>query len=471
VVMQVVYIAAMSRLLAPADFGVFALCDVVLRLVSYFADFSLGSAIIQAPQLTRRIFRQTQTVTLAIGGLFTAVVAACAGLSSVVSADPRLPEIVFLMAPSFILSSFGICHSGWLRRDHRFGRVAVAESVGFGIGYLGVGLGCALAGLGVYSLVAATLTQLALRSALMIALADEPFGLARPTRETTDILRFGGTVSVIGFLEFWGTNLDVAAIGRFVGTAALGQYNRASSLVGTPATYLGRVLTNALLPSFARSSREQAGRGTELGLTLLSGLIIPTMTIAAVTAGPLVATVLGPQWDEAQILLPYVCAAVTINTMNQVPATACEGQGVLGAMLRIQAFELALVVAGLGVVVALGWPTAAYAAVWIVAETVRHAAYLVVLRRRLGTSMRVLWSYAAAAAITLPAVGLCLLAQAWVRSPALALSLCLVLALVGVVATYAVLPSAPLRRAVRELDLIPKALPRGVQPVAKKVFG
>ena len=85
--------------------------------------------------------------------------------------------------------------------------------------------------------------------------------------------------------------------------------------------------------------------------------------------------------------------------------------------------------------------------------------------------MRVLWSYTAAAAVTLPAVGLCLLAQAWVSSSALALSLCLVLAVVGMLATYGVLPSAPLRRAVRELDLIPKAIPRRLQPAVKKVFG
>src|SRR5581483_1976934 len=105
---------------------------------------------------------------------------------------------------------------------HRYRTIAISELFGYFVGYFGVAIALALLGAGVFSLVAAGIAQ----PTIVALLQRHSAGIARtgpqsPARDLGPFLRFGGGVSLIGFVSFWGLQVDTLGVGRSIGAAAL----------------------------------------------------------------------------------------------------------------------------------------------------------------------------------------------------------------------------------------------------------
>src|SRR2546421_10614299 len=64
---NLVYTATVSRLLAPAAFGLMAMANLVILFTQYFARMGLASAVVQKPDLSKDEIRASSTVGIAIG--------------------------------------------------------------------------------------------------------------------------------------------------------------------------------------------------------------------------------------------------------------------------------------------------------------------------------------------------------------------------------------------------------------------
>ncbi len=124
-------------------------------------------------------------------------------------------------------------------------------------------------------------------------------------------------------------------------------------------------------------------------------LILPLCAGMAVAAPELVTVLLGPRWDQAAVVLPFLAAATGLGMMSHVAGVVCEARGVLDAKLRLQAVHVA-VLAGL-LALAAGGPLVGYAAALAAAELLRQVLYNRLLHRVLAVTAReVAQRYAAA---------------------------------------------------------------------------
>jgi lipopolysaccharide exporter len=67
VVANLAYTATLSRLLAPAAFGLVAVANLVVLFVQFFARMGLGSALVQKPDLSEEEIRAASTAGIAVG--------------------------------------------------------------------------------------------------------------------------------------------------------------------------------------------------------------------------------------------------------------------------------------------------------------------------------------------------------------------------------------------------------------------
>lgn len=390
-VLQLAYTAMVSRAVAPAAFGLFALGTLLLRFISYFAQLGLGSALVQRPQLDDTDMRVAFTASSALGvamfGVAWVVAPICAPL---VSQDPALVPVARALSATFLLSGLSVTAQAVLHRSFRFRALALVDIGAFVVGYLAIGIPLALAGAGEWSLVAAAVASAIVMSTAQLRLASHPMRPCMDLARLSSLLRFGAAVSLIGFLEFVGSTLDTLATGRFAGTVALGNYTRATALV-TPVERFATATSKVLYPNFARigADRDRTATAYLSGFTLSTALILPPAAWLAAAAPDVVRVLLGSNWGMAVELLPVVSLAVGVGLITRFSGAVAEALGLLKGKLTIQILHIAVVAAVAAVNVRLyGSDPRGFAGAWLAGEVTRQLLYMAWLQRVLAIPRR-----------------------------------------------------------------------------------
>jgi O-antigen/teichoic acid export membrane protein len=379
---QLAFMAALSRLLDPAAFGLMAMAGVALRFASFFSQLGFAQAIIQHPRLAACDTAAALAMGLACSLLLYAAMALAAPAFALVFRTPELVRLIEVLGLSLVLSTLGGLPAAVLRRAGRFRRVNAIEVCSYVAGFGGVGIACASRGLGVWSLVSATLSQQLL--AVVLGFASVRYPLARPTRAACGHLwRYGTRYSLIGFLEFLGGNIETLFIGRGFGKSELGQFNRASMLTNLPVELGVTAVNNVLFPALSglQHDRRRLADGFQM-LLLSTGLFSTAMACGIGAAAPdVVGLLLGARWAGVAPLATVVALSVPPLFMYVACGITLDSLAALGPKLRLQSVVLALKVALVLALARWGLVGVAWAAVG--AETARLALGLRLVSRLL----------------------------------------------------------------------------------------
>lgn len=357
VLAQLVLMACMSRLLSPADFGLMAMALLGLRFLEYFSQMGIGPALIQRPSLTGQDVRVALGLSMAVSLAFAAGIVLLAPLAAHFFGRPALTGVMQVLALNFVLLGLSTVSTALLRRAMRFRALALVETLAYVLGYGSTGLLLAWAGAGVWALVGATLAQSLLNLLLSYALARHPL---RPSLrgDVRGLLGYGGPHSLIGFVEFLSFNVDTTLIGRTLGDGALGNYSRARLLAALPTEKVSGVLGRVFFPllSGAQRDRERVGQIFLLGV-LAIGLAGTALSLGiSAAAGPLVAVMLGPQWQAAVPLVALWALCVPFQYMSHVAGIVCDALALLRPKLALQGTVLGVLLLGMGGVLPHGLP-------------------------------------------------------------------------------------------------------------------
>ena len=256
-VANIAYTVTISRLLDPAAFGLMALAQLVVLFVQFFARMGLASALVQKPELSegrhpgglQRRHRRRR-------GLPRRGVGAGPGVQCVFRA-PDLPPVLRALGVSFVFEGWSMTGLGLLRRQLRFRELSIITVGTYVLGYLVVGVGLALLGAGVWSLVAASLVSTAAQAVWQYALLRHPVRPVLRWEPYQEVCGYGMRLSGAHLLDYVGSNLDTFTVGRFASTAVRRPV-QPGLLPGLPAAsnYLTQALTNVLFPHLSRIQQD-----------------------------------------------------------------------------------------------------------------------------------------------------------------------------------------------------------------------
>lgn len=382
--MQLVFTAIMGRLLTPDAFGLVAMAVVALNLGQHFAQLGVGQAIIQKSAVTTEEIRASFTSSTGLGLLFAALAYLVAEPIASLFGDRALIPVFRAMGVTLLMTGVGITAESLLRRQLRFRELAYRDMLSYAIGYLGVGIGLAVADFGVWSLVAAAVTQSAIKSVVCYITVLHDVRPIFRWRAYRPLYSFGTRTSVIQILEYFGENLDVLAVGRYATAALLGNYNRAFVLVNLPLRQLMTGLSKVLFPSFSQIQNDvpRLRRAYLSGAGAAAGLLVPLVSGIGVAANEIVQVILGPQWEPAITVLPLVAVAGALHVMTHFSGVACSARAELSKKMVLQVCYV--MVLGLLLFLAMGSGLWAYAAAFAMAQLFRQAGYMYVMNRVLG---------------------------------------------------------------------------------------
>jgi O-antigen/teichoic acid export membrane protein len=397
----------LARLLGPKPFGQLAVVALAFGLANHFADAGFSSALVQAPELTPRQIRFAFTSQVLISAAMMIAAVMAAPFVAVTFHDPAIRTILRVIAPIFLLQSVGQVSTGLLKRKLAFQVVQTAQVCSYLIGYVFVGLPAAYLGAGVWSLVAAQLTQTLSYSALVYARVRHSV-LPCLDRSGMPLFRFGTKVTGANLVNWCISNLDNAVVGHTFGSTSLGLYSRAFNLASNPAEGIVGTCQQVLFASCSRA-QGQTARIRRAYLAVLPAIAVITLPLfwsMAICAQTVVVGLYGAQWSEATSLFRPLALALPLHALMALAGPVLGATNHVERELRTQA--LSLVTAAVAFVVSARYSLTAVAWAVVLAYAVRYWVATLPTLRLLAVSwsdvLRVTRGPIAAAVVTTVAV-------------------------------------------------------------------
>jgi O-antigen/teichoic acid export membrane protein len=321
------------RLLAPQDYGLFAMAQVMLMLLSTMNGWGLASALIREEEVSEERLRQTLGMLILLNGGLALTQFLAAPLVALWFGQPMVTDLLRVQALLYLAVPFCALPYAIMARRMEFRRPAQVRLVVAVVGAL-TALSGALSGWGVWTLVAAPMAMIVTEAVGMTWAAGAPI---RPSFRFTGaghIAGFGGVMTATQLFWFVQSQADVMIAGRVLDAHDLGVYSTG--------LFLAQLLAAKFVPpineiAYAAYSRQQEVTATALLATirLVMMVALPAYAGLAVVAPVLVPVLLGEQWIEIIPLLPILSAAMAMMTLQILFAPATNARGVPWAALRI----------------------------------------------------------------------------------------------------------------------------------------
>jgi lipopolysaccharide exporter len=304
--LQAVTLVVLSRLLSPSDFGLMGMVMVAIGFAQVFADVGISNAIIHRQDVTKDQLSSLYWLNIVAGIVVFCVICASSPLIAVFYREPRLINLLYLMAVTVLIIPLGQQFQILLQKDLKFDILAKIDIAAALVNSI-VAIGLAFTGFGVFSLIWGQLAA-ALARALLLSYAGwpqyRPF-LHAAKSDLKDYLGFGLYQLGERVTIYLNASFDHLLIGAMLGTEALGYYALAYNLIIKSAAVINPVITKVAFPVFSIMQHEtdRLKKYYLKVLNLLSFANFPLMAGLAVVAPVAVPVIFGNQWHNSIILI------------------------------------------------------------------------------------------------------------------------------------------------------------------------
>lgn len=305
-----------ARLLAPADFGIYAVATALIGLIEAFTEIGADIAIIRHPAPQRCHYDTAWTFKIILHAASALLIVLLSPLAIQLYGDERYAPVLNVIALSILVNGFTNIGIADFRRDLEFKKDFQFNVLVQFVGVLAT-LGLAFALRSYWALVLGGLLRSCASVVLSYTMHAYRPRLALSARK--EMLDFSLWIMVRSFAMFLLASGDRLVLGAFFTPAVTGAFAIASSLATMAVFELVLPISRALLPGFAAKQGDQ-----EWEKRNLKKVFGGTATIAAASgvglsalATPAVILVYGQQFSSAGPILATLALAAAISGFNQ----------------------------------------------------------------------------------------------------------------------------------------------------------
>src|SRR5688572_10224573 len=359
----VVFPASMvvARLLTPTEFGIAAAGLFFTQLAMKLSDLGFNAAIVRAKVIEETHLSTVFTINLLVGFAMFATLTALAPSVSAFYDVPETLNVVRLAAVGFLVFPFGAVPAALLARNMRFRQGALVDwlhSLTFGLGSVVL----AWLGFSYMSPVYAKLAAIVVQAVSRIAFARWRPSLRMSRKAIGEIFPFGAGVYAKRLLEYAANHLDNVIVGKLLGMAALGFYDKAFGTMSRILTRFNGGGPNVSFRIFAiiHDQPERFANAYARVVTGASLMVFPIFGLLIAVAPHLMIVMFGERWLPAAAPFQILCIAGCLRVVNSYAGAAIQAAGWIWSQVWRQAIYTVLIVIaiialrGFGIVGAAG---------------------------------------------------------------------------------------------------------------------
>ncbi len=341
-IIQLAVQIVLARILIPEDFGALAIMLVFVNIGNAIVQSGLNTAIVQAPEIDEGDFSTVFWMSFVISiilyfGIFI--------FAPAVATFYSMPAIVWPLRVLCLILPFGAFNSvqiAIVQRRLQFRKIFIATMFAV-VSSAIFGIGLAAAGSGIWALVVQQLVYQAVSCVVMAFQVRWRPRFVFVASRASRLFSFGWKLLASGLLEQVYESLSDLIIGKQFSATSLGLVSQGKKY---PAA-LGSMLDGAIQPVMLSAvSRVQADvyyvkRLVRRALKTSTFLIVPSMTLFAVAAKPIVGILLGEKWLPCVPFLQVYCFIYALLPIHTTNLQALNGMGRSDLFLKLELIKKA----------------------------------------------------------------------------------------------------------------------------------
>jgi O-antigen/teichoic acid export membrane protein len=328
--------AILARIVGAEALGTVAMAFVFILLGEVLVRESVSEGLISAGTATdadRNVaFWSLAVLGIAMMGLLWGAAGRIAALFGVAA----VADLVRALAPTIPLLAVTAVPVAILRREMRFRVLSIRAVLGVLTGGA-VGVGMAVSGYGVWSLIGQRIAQVGVNAILAWVTSGWRPGFVFSRDAVQRIGRFGGIVVGLRLAESAAYQVPQFLIGTILGPSALGFFAAALRLVDVLAVIIVTPVISVAQPAFAHSSRiGGAPKDLLIPMASLTGFVaFPAFLGLAAIAPDLLVVLFGPEWSEASVAVRVLAIFGIVLSIERLNQSFCLAMGSAGRITLV----------------------------------------------------------------------------------------------------------------------------------------
>jgi len=338
-VLHLVSTVIISRLLTPAEVGVFAIAVVFSALASTFRDFGVAEYLIQERELTTDKIRAAFALNIIVSWTMALLLFSGSFAAARFYREDGVGEVMRILSMSFVLVPFGAVTHAWFRRELNYQPIVICNLLSSVAAFV-VAVTLAYQGFGYLSLAWSTFSGIVVVVLATAYFRPRDFPIWPGLKGIGAAFQFGKFASLIYIFAQLGKGAPELIIGRASGPADVGIFSRANGLVEVFQRAVIRPVMSVVMPYFAKvdRGRGKVSRAYTSSVSMVTVVGWPFLAVMAILAFPAIRLIYGDQWLAAVPLAKVLCLACAIELLflpSREALLAC-GEARRASLLQVQ---------------------------------------------------------------------------------------------------------------------------------------
>jgi PST family polysaccharide transporter len=308
----------LARLLAPADFGLYAVALAATQFVMHVNDCGMIAAAVQWRGRFEDMAPTARTLALLFSAAWYAVFWAVAPAFASLAGSAQATGVVRLLTAVILVDGITAVSVASLQRRFQQDRLMAAIAAGLAVN-AAFAIILAVRGAGAYSFAGGQVAGSVVTGVLMLLLARVPVRYGMDRAVAARLVRFGVPLAASLGVESVLLNADYVIVGNVLGATTLGFYLLAFNVSSWVPGLVGTAVRYVSVAGFSRLAEQKPDSlslGVQRSVPLMVAGVLPIAVAMAVLAPQLVVFLYGAAWAPAAAVLRFLTILMVVRLLT-----------------------------------------------------------------------------------------------------------------------------------------------------------
>ncbi len=335
----------LARLLTPDDYGLIGIITIFISVFNSIVDSGFSSALIRKKDATDKDYNTVFVSNMVVSLILCVALYLCSPLIADFFERPQLDALLKTMSCIVFINAFAIIQRTLLVKRIDFKtqtKISLISSITSGV----IGIGMALKGFGVWSLVCQQISRQLLNTIFLWVYARWYPKLQFSFESFKELFGFGWKLLVSGLIDTVWREIYQVVIGKCYSPATLGQYTRAHQFGSIFSSNLNTIVQRVSYPVLS-SIQDDKVRLKAAYKRIIKVTMLVTFTLMlgmAGTAESMIKVLVGDQWLEAVPFLQIICFSMMLYPLHSLNLNMLQVQGRSDLFLRLEIIKKCIAV-------------------------------------------------------------------------------------------------------------------------------